>query len=925
MGRNESTVEFDHTYSFARYALNQGVPPSALRLGEFSKLAGVDGRYRGALRVFPGFTDLNWGFSLADHVVFRGFEVQKGTTDTVLRGFLVLYDSGGGTYKLELKYYDGSWKTFTINSSFTGSQNDIDISVAGKFLHITGVSQVNIPATTQITGSGLDDITTGGTFTGTTKTTYLVTVNGTPSPDTFTVLQDGRVIQGTTNITGSAQSIGTDGVTITWGATEGHTNGDQWKFTPTPGGPNTVWWDEDSDDFITELMGSEFNDGRTIDGVTTYVTDKPTTNEMDFPSSAIDRTHQILEDGNVLRLTDEGSAGAGGNAFLGGGNFHLVAYRFKDTRRNVYSPLSQVLYGRIDPAGGASVGLVCFITDDFWENHIKGTARWNRMEIFRTIANGFVLYKEWEVLLSAETGAGNALTDVDVVAITFGGDEIVDVIMGTLANVISTKLTTSAGAADVTDFKTLPVPHSLDDTNLALQLAYDKTRDSTIQVPPRAIRIGSYQGITFIQDRGIRDSIEDENGEQTNTAILYSPLQAFRPENFPAANIIPIPQKDGEVQQFQEAGDFMWSGTANALWRFQRSGSRMAANRVNVGWGISDKGSMIEANNDLFVAMRRGLLKIQAGSGTPVLLAAVERIMLDDWRAELASAPDTATPGDPPKIQLAFDATLGAVFVLNRIQKEMIVVWTATGQITTLEDVPWDLVTTLPGPVNGGSVRAWFTKSDDGRIYRADPERDETLGPTMLPTHAAVEGTATEGTTTTLDDSTQSFTSDIIGHVIYVDTGSGYEKATVTARTGTQLTFSAGLSGSGDVDSGDRYVLSPIRFNAVAAPLPGHTGDDRFYRRVIHGMWAQPDVISGTPNADGRWTYEAYRQSSDTPSQTTDATWDAAGDLPEDLSGYLPHGGTILRPGWLCVEPSVHYELLSGRVNGKVKANDKVK
>ncbi len=932
MGRRNTTPEFDETYSFSKFALNQGVPPAALKMGEFSRLAGVDGRFRGAPRVFPGFTDLNWAQVLTDHVVFRGFSVQKGNSDTVLHGFLVLHDSGGGTYKLELRYYDGSWKTYTINSNFTGSQNDVDITVVGKLLLITGAVGQTI---TNHVVSGSDTITFSGTYTGRAPVAnYQVVVNQTPSPDEFDGEYQQKLVFDNEPIVASSPFALGDGISVTFD-TDASSGAQEVHAVVRQGGTVTVFWDDTADDFTQEPSGSLFNDypfgfirSPWGDGSTSVPRVQIPPGVLGFLSQNRFQHDQDQEDARLeIGASDAEATGKIGYLHSDTEGTYGIAWRLRDTRRNVYTALSMVPYGELDSVRGTAL-LFVHIPLDTWIMFRKQTT-WDRLEIFRTRLNGVILFREWEVDLNAHTGnSSETLLDADSIFLVIGSDGGATGFTDT-EFLVQCSFTIDGGSSNLaidTFPNTLQAPSGRGDLELISPLnEYRQDLDSTYAIPPNLTRIGSFQGITIIQADGFADQATDIAPARTSSVLLYSSLSVFRPEMFPSSNIIAIPQRDGKVQQFQEAGDFLFAVTPNTMWRLQRSGSRMAANRVNIGWGVANKGAMVEANNDLYVAMRRGMVKVEAGSGSTVLLAAIERTMLDDWRTELASGPDTATPGDQPKIQTAFDVVLGAVFVLNRVKKECIVLWTATGQITTLEDVPWDLLTSLPDPVNGGSMRAWFTSSLDGRIYRADPERDEAAGPTFAPFMTTVQGTATSGSTTALTDTANVFTSEIVGHIIYVDTGSGYEKATITSRSTNAVTFSAGLSGSGTVKSGDRYILSPIRFNVVAWPLTGQTPGEQFHRRVISGMWAQPNVISGTPNAKARWTYEAYEQSSSTPAQTVDATWDAAGDLPGNLPGYLPHGGTILRPGWLCIEPEMHYELLSGRVTGKVKSGDKVR
>jgi hypothetical protein len=86
------------------------------------------------------------------------------------------------------------------------------------------------------TGSGLNDATSGGTYTAAVFHTYSVIIDGTGTPDTFKWNVDSGAFTAGVHITGSAQAIGTDGVTIQFAATHGHTLGNQWIIYAAPSG-----------------------------------------------------------------------------------------------------------------------------------------------------------------------------------------------------------------------------------------------------------------------------------------------------------------------------------------------------------------------------------------------------------------------------------------------------------------------------------------------------------------------------------------------------------------------------------------------------------------------------------------------------------------------------------------------------------------
>jgi hypothetical protein len=92
------------------------------------------------------------------------------------------------------------------------------------------------PTSTTVAES--DDLVAGGTFTGTSKTSFEVKIEDIGSPDTFKnrkITRDGDGVKtvgdwsSETNITGSAQDLD-DGITATFGSTTNHTIGSVWNI-----------------------------------------------------------------------------------------------------------------------------------------------------------------------------------------------------------------------------------------------------------------------------------------------------------------------------------------------------------------------------------------------------------------------------------------------------------------------------------------------------------------------------------------------------------------------------------------------------------------------------------------------------------------------------------------------------------------------
>jgi hypothetical protein len=89
----------------------------------------------------------------------------------------------------------------------------------------------SVVGTDTFTGTGVNDLATGGTYTGDTNKTFRVQIDGTGTPDTIKWSEDAGA-------TWSAEKLGiattvylSYGIQLTFGATTGHTSGDYWAFT----------------------------------------------------------------------------------------------------------------------------------------------------------------------------------------------------------------------------------------------------------------------------------------------------------------------------------------------------------------------------------------------------------------------------------------------------------------------------------------------------------------------------------------------------------------------------------------------------------------------------------------------------------------------------------------------------------------------
>lgn len=128
---------------------------------------------------------------------------------------------------------DGQTITFAATTGHTladqwiiGNFKDEACTESGVEAQIT-----NAPSVAVITGAGLDDLTSGGAFTGTGVINFKAEIDAEGTPDTFKWSDTGGATWNAEGvaITGAAQTL-SNGVTITFAATTGHTLADYWTF-----------------------------------------------------------------------------------------------------------------------------------------------------------------------------------------------------------------------------------------------------------------------------------------------------------------------------------------------------------------------------------------------------------------------------------------------------------------------------------------------------------------------------------------------------------------------------------------------------------------------------------------------------------------------------------------------------------------------
>lgn len=177
---------------------------------------------------------------------YIGCQVAGNTAATVRNAtfdncnFVSTNNSGGGA-----RSYAALYLTDAARGVEAVSVNDCVFTLdagghsSGAEIYVTGTMTL-VGAASHNQSTGLNDLTSGGTYSGTASDTYTVQITATGTPDTFKWTRNTAAGYTTgVSITGAAQTLD-NGVTVTFAATTGHTLNDTWTIPVGLGGPNSV-------------------------------------------------------------------------------------------------------------------------------------------------------------------------------------------------------------------------------------------------------------------------------------------------------------------------------------------------------------------------------------------------------------------------------------------------------------------------------------------------------------------------------------------------------------------------------------------------------------------------------------------------------------------------------------------------------------
>ena len=810
--------------------MDKSVPPNQTQLGVFSHLAGVDGRYNGSLRRFPG---MNTTHSLDSLVVgmsagagtsfFKCVGFQKTGTDEFYRGFVVAWDeqSYGAaqdpeeinnlTVSLFYTLDNGTtWNEFTLWDSASDSSDkvawvdEIDAVTDKNFLYVT-VQGVGAKTVYYDTG-----------------TAALVSVDMGP----------GNFYQELPAPTLNTSSIDTTGTYFLKG--DGLFQIAYRFYSSTRGvysalsAPLTVQLDHKkttyASGYVTVDTGGtdgEFVDQDTLTiGARTYEFDSNATStgdvaidisalsgdlegQLQAAADAIngDSSAEVTAEAqsSVLNLTAK-SRGAQGNT---------IALSISEAAPNT----SDVSVSGANLTGGGSATEVvsdsCKIVIDFpnqgspsWFDYTDSGSGFgdlfDKVEIFRSInlgsaLDGAILYLESTIDIPVE-GSWNTQT----------------------ANI-----------------------GSVIDEALPFYDYYNPQTDIVTQ-PPSGGAIGRYQGLTFMAQ-----PIGDEGGLNT----YHSSMTSSSGEYFSTYNEREGSIEEGRPLRYVTAGDSMVILAENSVTHVHRGGSEYPLEYTthHLHRGLAGQKAAHAIGNSVLFISHSGLMMVNTNNMNMGQINSVSRLILDDWASDLSD------------ISSGYDGYMDTSYFLNPRRAELLQINHTTQSVSLLEGCNYDQITSGPDVTGGGMTRVYVI-TRRGRILEIDWER--TGYGNMIgedPDTMLIEFTGQTEDDTTIQvsedlriSSSANINPEMYGMKVYVASGDHYGEGFKISSANETLDQISTSDSMPTLPAGTKFIIAPVVFKLRAPALRSINRQTRlpeFNRIIMTSMACKFRGLSGYSDA----------------------------------------------------------------------------
>lgn len=539
------------------------------------------------------------------------------------------------------------------------------------------------------------------------------------------------------------------------------------------------------------------------------------------------------------------AGGAGGRGNVGN---YRVAYRYYDSERRRYTPLSTPTTMGISTAGDYL---------DIVEGSLPPSASYDQVEIFCTVSSGSTSDPPGGPFYKIYIGAANASTGFAV------------------------RIFAAADSSTAS---------SLNDEDFPLQYQYSPFNDEVLALGDSPL-IHHWQDVTFaLETRGAYYDLR------------WSPSFRLEPENFPSVNTFPtlLRVEDRYSCQFVPAGDMLYLFGSDQAYRIQKVGNSVAVEPILEGIPFVYRMAFARVGGTIYALTMVGLLEIDAATGAARLNPVVDEIIRERWRGTLAPADRTAP------FSMSYHAELGCLFIHNRVNKETLCLWLLAGRQSLLIEQPAVLTVTAVDPaVKTKQTAMWINRYRRlmwPNVARATTQPQTNSGMVLYASaadkyNAQITNITTSGSNLQIDFGSNLFTYDgssglitMNGLAIWFLTGNQAGQCySVQSNDANSLVLTATAWKAGGTPAvGDWVALDPIPLALVGCPCYNLAGEEPgLWRYKITSLCPQVTKVASTgAAAQQRTDFTAIPL----PILTLGATRDSL--LTQDWPKTLEHGAT---------------------------------
>lgn len=394
-------------------------------------------------------------------------------------------------------------------------------------------------------------------------------------------------------------------------------------------------------------------------------------------------------------------------------------------------------------------------------------------------------------------------------------------------------------------------------------------------------------------------------------SIVWSAIHLDEPENFPVLNYEPLNDPSERVLNLYAGSSVAFALTNKSVYRIARGGTGVSVTRIVNSISAMSEDGAVAAGDTLYVLTATGVKEVDGLTNEVRNVKLLNRLIIDDrqWGTSLSD------------VKLGYDSFAGALILLNTDQKEMVILWEATGAVTRVVNCPWTLIADGQDVLSDGVGQRSYLVTSSGAVSVIDAFR-ESGKITMC---GAGETDTVNGAMTTpllsnyICDTGVTFPQDVVGHYAYILSGNyAGTRVQITNRTQDDRLAVSGLPGTLAV--GDRYAIAPVVVHARFARLSGMGSDDPFPRKVGHSMSASIESLGGeTGGSDPNAFIEMGLRTQDTVLTTESARVNAT---PDQVNVRANRGGAKMYPFLESYGANMDYEVEAVLVRGHLSASE---